>query len=198
MGAKGAGEAYDSALEGAGVDKTEIENFQRRRKMLVSYQRGGKNMDAATAQKMAQVQQQKMQEFQATEGFNEALRQAIVDGFAKATANKPAGTQETETATAQPNQTNPAGPDAPQQQPQTQPQAATGNQNIDVNQQVTIQHGNRIEMVHSGSVAGLMNEAQLQETASHIFNQLNEKLQQGFSVEDAIRKSATDGGNQAT
>ena len=31
-----------------------------------------------------------------------------------------------------------------------------------------------------------------------VTKQLNEKLQQGFSVEDAIRKSATDGGNQAT
>ena len=62
---------------------------QNRRKALMGHASGEKRLDPNTYAQMAQIQQQKTQEFQAGskgEDFNAALREAIVAGMAEAEA----------------------------------------------------------------------------------------------------------------
>jgi hypothetical protein len=78
-------ETVKAAIKSTQSDQ-EFKNFEKRRQMLIEYEnrrRAGKqlNMTPQVARQMAQIQGAKMQQFQADPKFNEAIRQAIVEGM---------------------------------------------------------------------------------------------------------------------
>ena len=125
--------------------------------------------------------------------FQEAMRKAILEAFPDP---RTAGSQPTATEKAQPNDRNErpqtAAPKPPTEAERNTTAKASKDtpQKVDVNQQVTIQHGNKIEMVHSGEVRGLASEIEVRQVMTAIFEPIILEIQRnGGNAAAALQKA---------